>query len=330
MSNNSVAGEESWKPSVSLVNLRKRAKIISEIREFFALRNVMEVDTPALSHYSVTDPFLMPFETQFVGPDAVNGKSLFLQTSPEYAMKRLLAAGSGCIYQLAKAFRNEEYGRYHNPEFTMLEWYRVGFDDVALMNEIEDLLKRILPVTCCERKSYQDAFLEFVGLDPLTAKDAELSQALIKLGMENLLTDEISRDDMLQLLFSEYVEKSIGQQVPCFIYNFPASQASLAKLVAEDPRVAHRFELYFKGVELANGFYELTDAKEQCTRFDADNQKRKRLNIEQRAVDLRFISALSSGLPECAGVALGVDRLLMLALDAKHIDEVIAFPVHRA
>lgn len=324
------SANEVWKPTASIETLKKRAQILACIRRFFEERGVMEVETQALSQYTVTDPFLVPFDCRFVGPDAAGGQTLYLQTSPEYAMKRLLAAGSGCIYQIAKAFRNEEVGRYHNPEFTMLEWYRVGFDDNALMNEIDALMQRTLSVEYCEKRSYQDAFQEFVGLDPLLATYEVLSEKLIALNMQNLLAGNLSRDDMLQLLFSEYVEPKIGQVVPCFIYDFPASQASLARINQVDSRVAHRFELYFRGVELANGFYELTDSEEQLNRFKQDNVKREALGIDTREVDERFIEALVAGLPECSGVALGVDRLIMLALDAESITEVQAFPVHIA
>lgn len=321
---------ESWRPAATMQTLRERANILAKIRQFFSERNVMEVETQAMSQFTVTDPFLIPFETQFVGPEAAHGQTLFLQTSPEYAMKRLLAAGSGCIYQLAKAFRNEESGRFHNPEFTMLEWYRVGFDDMALMGEIEALMQAVLKVDKCDRLSYQSAFTEYVGLDPLSTTEEELCQQLIKLGMESLIESGLSRDDMLQLLFTEYVETSIGKDRPCFIYDFPASQASLARLSEADPRVAHRFELYFRGIELANGFYELTDSEEQVERFNGDNIKRKELGALEREVDVRFVAALSTGLPDCSGVALGVDRLVMLALDLKTIQEAITFPVGNA
>lgn len=330
MAYQNITSQRDWAPTSHIDTLRERARILNEIRRFFTHRNVMEVETPALSQCSVTDPFLIPFKTRFVGPAVASGIDLFMQTSPEYAMKRLLAAGSGCIYQISKAFRNEESGRFHNPEFTLLEWYRVGFDDVALMNEIEELIHKVLGIEQCERKTYQEAFYDYVGVDPLEATESQLTEALKTLGMESLIAGGLSRDDMLQLLFSEYVEPNIGQSYPCFIYNFPSSQAALARINATDSRVAHRFELYFKGIELANGFYELTDSAEQRKRFEKDNQKRLQLGFEEQLIDERFMSALDMGLPECSGVALGIDRLVMLALGVETIQEAIAFPIQIA
>lgn len=326
----SSTSQREWAPTSRMDTLRERARVLNEIRRFFTCRNVMEVETPALSQYSVTDPFLIPFKTRFVGPTAANGVDLFLQTSPEYAMKRLLAAGSGCIYQISKAFRNEEAGRFHNPEFTLLEWYRVGFDDVALMNEIEELICKVLDIEQCDRKTYQEAFYDYVGIDPIEATDAQLTEGLRVLGMESLIAGGLSRDDMLQLLFSEHVEPKIGLLHPCFIYNFPASQAALARINETDSRIAHRFELYFKGIELANGFYELTDSAEQRKRFEEDNEKRKLIGYEEQLIDERFMGALDMGVPKCSGVALGIDRLVMLALGVETIQEAIAFPIQIA
>ncbi|EOU2464081.1 elongation factor P--(R)-beta-lysine ligase [Vibrio navarrensis] len=315
-----------WQPTASIPQLRQRAALIASIRQFFAQRNVLEVDTPAMSHATVTDVHLHTFQTQFVGPGYAQGSPLFLMTSPEFHMKRLLAAGSGCIYQLGKAFRNEENGRYHNPEFTMLEWYRVGFDHHQLMDEMDDLLQLVLQCGAAERMTYQQAFLTVLGVCPLEGTMAELKSVAARLGLSDIAEAEEDRDTLLQLLFSIGVEGKIGQQVPAFVYDFPASQAALAKINPNDPRVADRFEVYFKGVELANGFHELDNAQEQLRRFEQDNRKRVEMGLAEQPIDYHLIAALQSGLPECAGVALGVDRLIMLALGCDHIDQVTAFP----
>ncbi|MBE3652638.1 elongation factor P--(R)-beta-lysine ligase [Vibrio navarrensis] len=315
-----------WQPTASIPQLRQRAALIARIRQFFAQRNVLEVDTPAMSHATVTDVHLHTFQTQFVGPGYAQGSPLFLMTSPEFHMKRLLAAGSGCIYQLGKAFRNEENGRYHNPEFTMLEWYRVGFDHHALMDEMDELLQLVLSTAPAERMTYQEAFLRVLGVCPLQASMTELKLSASELGLSDIAEAEEDRDTLLQLLFSIGVEGKIGQQVPAFVYDFPASQAALAKINPNDPRVADRFEVYFKGIELANGFHELDNAQEQLRRFEQDNRKRVDMGLAEQPIDYHLIAALQSGLPECAGVALGVDRLIMLALGCDHIDQVTAFP----
>lgn len=319
-----------WQPSASIEALKQRAQVIRKIRQFFEARDVLEVDTPSLSQASVTDVHLVSFNTRFAGPGYSQGVPLYLQTSPEFAMKRLLAAGSGAIFQISKAFRNEESGRHHNPEFTMLEWYRPGFDHFQLMDEINDLIQNVLACDSAERITYQDAFMTHLSLDPLTATMEELKQVCSEQGFANISDTETDRDTLLQLLFSMRVETQIGQQTPCFVYDFPASQAALANINKNDPRVAERFELYYQNMELANGFNELTNAKEQAKRFENDNLKRKEMGLTQVGIDYHLISALEHGLPQCSGVALGVDRLIMLALKANAIKQVIAFDVERA
>ncbi|WP_261816141.1 elongation factor P--(R)-beta-lysine ligase [Vibrio gallicus] len=319
-----------WKPSADIADLRLRAGILSHIRRFFLQRNVLEVDTPALSHAAVTDIHLHTFQTQFVGPGYADGRPLNLMTSPEFHMKRLLAAGSGSIYQICKSFRNEESGRYHNPEFTMLEWYRIGFDHHDLMDEMDELLQQILGCQAAQRMTYQQAFLTVLGVCPLEASMQQLKAVADSLGLSDIAQPEQDRDTLLQLLFSMGVETKIGQQVPAFVYNFPASQAALAKINAQDPRVADRFEVYFKGIELANGFHELDDAKEQLARFESDNQKRVDMGLQPQPIDQYLIEAIKHGLPQCAGVALGIDRLIMLALHKTHIEQVSAFSFPRA
>ncbi len=319
-----------WQPSASIAKLQQRALLLASIRQFFAERQVLEVETPAISHATVTDVHLHTFQTDFIGPGYADGSHLYLMTSPEFHMKRLLAAGSGCIYQIGKAFRNEENGRYHNPEFTMLEWYRVGFDHHDLMAEMDALLQQVLQCEAAEKMTYQNAFLQVLGVCPLEASMQQLKVVGNELGLSDIAEPEEDRDTLLQLLFSVGVESKIGLQVPAIVYDFPASQAALARINKQDPRVADRFEVYFKGIELANGFHELDDAKEQLARFEADNQKRIEMGLQPQPIDHNLIAALEAGLPACAGVALGIDRLIMLALNCDHIDDVTAFPFPKA
>ncbi|MFP1724449.1 elongation factor P--(R)-beta-lysine ligase [Lonsdalea quercina] len=320
----------SWQPSAPIANLLKRAEIMNEIRRFFSDRGVLEVETPAMSQATVTDVHLVPFDTQYVGPGAADGLKLYLMTSPEYHMKRLLAAGSGPIYQLGRSFRNEESGRHHNPEFTMLEWYRPHYDMYRLMNEVDDLLQQVLECESAEMLTYQQAFQRHLDVDPLSADKAQLREVAETLGVGDVAHQEEDRDTLLQLLFAVGVEVNIGRDKPAFVYHFPATQASLAEISTEDHRVAERFEVYFKGIELANGFRELTDSAEQRQRFEQDNRKRAARGLPVQPIDENLLDALTAGIPDCAGVALGVDRLIMLALKAESISEVMAFTVDRS
>ncbi|MDV2859083.1 elongation factor P--(R)-beta-lysine ligase [Oceanimonas sp. CAM02] len=319
-----------WSPTADVTLLRRRAELLSGIRDFFAKRGVLEVDTPTMAAAGVTDLHLENFVTHFVGPGMAQGQQLYLQTSPEFHMKRLLAAGSGPIYQICKSYRNEESGRLHNPEFTMLEWYRPGFDHHKLMGEMAELLQGVLGCAAPERISYAGVFERILGVCPLTATLDELCEAGKGLGADDLLVQEKDRDTLLQLLFAFGVEPVIGQTAPCFVYDFPASQAALARINPSDTRVAERFEVYFKGIELANGFHELTNAAEQRARFEQDNDLRRARGLAAKPVDEYLLAALQAGLPDCAGVALGIDRLMMLALGADRLEQVIAFPVTRA
>lgn len=325
-----------WQPTASIESLKARANIIKAIRTFFDERNVLEVETPLLSNATVTDVHLDPFITSFEHSSASSEPiNLYLQTSPEFAMKRLLAAGSGPIYQINKSFRNESQGRFHNPEFTMLEWYRPGFDDHQLMDEVADLVLTILPAERVKKVSYQQAFIQQFNIDPLNVSIETLKHIALEHHNDAWIKEETDKDTLLQWLFSTQIEPGLGvsnetEAVPCFVYDFPASQASLAKLNQTNPNVAHRFELYFKGIELANGFFELQDTKEQRQRFEQDNKKRAESNKPVRQIDENLLAALKSGLPECSGVALGIDRLIMCALQASHINQVISFDTTRA
>lgn len=318
-----------WKPSATIAALRLRAQCYQQIRSFFAERDVLEVETPALSCAAVSDPYLIPMSTEVCAP-GYPAQTLYLHTSPEYPMKRLLAAGSGSIYQLCKVFRNDECGRNHNPEFTLLEWYRVGFDEHQLMDEVEALYRQLVPSVSVQfdRLSYRDVFLQYLQLDPHQASASELARRVHEQVDASLELD--SKDGWLELLFSHLIEPQL--QTPTFVYDYPASQAALAERHndRQGVSVARRFELYACGTELANGYYELRDAVEQEQRFIADQQRRKALGMDELPVDEYLLAALKQGMPPCAGVALGVDRLLMVAQGLTRIEQTLAFSTHKS
>lgn len=318
-----------WRPSADLATLRERARILAGIRAFFAERGILEVETPILSRAGVCDPQLTSLASHFIGPGHGAGLPLYLHTSPEYAMKRLLAAGSGPIYQICRVFRQGEVGRRHNPEFTMLEWYRPHWDHHRLMDEVEALVAPILGLSGPARRlDYRAAFLEYAAIDPLSADLSALRACAERLGCGGIEMGE-ARDGWLDLILSHHIEPQLGQDGLCFLQHYPASQAALARLSPEDPRLAERFELYYQGIELANGFHELSDAAEQRRRFEADGLQRKGIGLDTPPIDEHLLAALEHGLPDCAGVALGLDRLIMLALGKTHISEVLAFDFER-
>ena len=323
-------GAETFGPAASLDALRARADLLHRVRDFFARRNVLEVETPALSQRAVTDVHLASFSTLYRGPGAaLDGSPLFLVTSPELAMKRLLAAGSGPIFQLARAFRDGERGRHHNPEFTMLEWYRPGWDGEALQAEVAALLVEVAGAARCDRRSYASLFDEALSIDPHRTELAAVRAAIERSGLHAPAPADV--DEGLQLLFSHAIEPRLaGSPHPVIVFDYPRGQAALARLSTGDPPVARRFEVYWRGLELANGFDELTDAAEQRHRFEHDREQRQRRGLPVPAADERFLAALEAGLPDCSGVALGVDRLLMVMLGVSSIDEVLAFPLERA
>jgi len=319
----------SWQPSASIDTLQKRGQVMTDIRQFFQAKQVLEVETPALSQATVTDVHLHTFETEFVGPGFAQGQRLYLQTSPEFHMKRLLCAGSGAIFQISKSFRNEESGRYHNPEFTMLEWYQPNYDHKDLIAEVDELLRKILSTPASDIQTYQQIFIDHIGLDPLASDIEQIRQVALRYDLGDFVASESNKDTLLQCLFCFVIEPKIGLEKPIAIYNFPASQAALAQIESNDERVARRFEFYYQGIELANGFHELQDASEQLSRFEQDNANRLKEGLSAQPIDHKLINALEHGLPNCAGVALGIDRLIMLALNKRHINEVISFDVRR-
>ena len=317
-----------WRPAATRRTLEARAAMLARTRAFFAARGVLEVDTPILGAGGTTDPQIESLSTRVRGIDA----PLYLATSPEFAMKRLLAAGSGAIYQIGKVFRDEETGRWHNPEFTMIEWYRPGLTDAALMSEVEalvgDLLAPHRTIRAALRLTYAEALERHAGVDCASAGVADLRHAVAAHGI--VCEAALDRDATLDLLMGLVVGPRLGRDAPCFVTDYPASQASLARLRPGDPSVAARFELYLDGIELANGFHELSDAREQRRRFESDLRTRRERGQPLPAIDRRLLDALAAGLPDCAGVALGFDRLVALAIGADALCDALAFPIDRA
>lgn len=314
---------DEWKPSASIEVLKQRAQIMQMIRDFFTSRGYWEVDTPYMAHHGITDVYLSNIQSYCYG------HTYYLQTSPEYHMKRLLAAGSGAIFQLARVFRDDEHGRWHNPEFTLLEWYQLNVDHHQLLNEVDLFLQQILHTKPCIKMTYQEAFLKQCQLDVDIASIEDLRQLLMRLGLHKVLSqDEQDRDQYLFLLMSHVIEPGLAaEDRPVAIYDFPVSQAALARI---KHGVAERFEVYYRGVELANGFHELLDPALQRSRFEQDNLNRQKQGLDPVALDEYFLQALEAGLPACSGVALGIDRLIALALDKISIQECLAFDFSRA
>ncbi len=333
--------DTSWRSSASNEMLLERALLLKNTRAFFDARGVIEVETPVLSHHATTDPHLDSLSSRF------RDETCYLNTSPEYAMKRLLADWQQAIYQICKAFRDDELGPNHNPEFSMLEWYRPGYSMDQLMVELVELVEAICQgskfallkfsagkKTVFERLSYQQAFEKFAGFNPHQASSAQCHQIAIAKNVEipqGLSVDDVL-DDWLDWLLTQLVLPSFEKDRFTFLYDYPASQCALAK-VSENKQqvlVAKRFELFFGDIELANGFHELTDADEQLQRFQLENKMRKQAGKKNSAIDEHLIAALNSGLPDCSGVAVGLDRLLMVLTANTCIDRVLSFPWNKA
>lgn len=319
--------DKDWQPSASLDHLKRRAQFLTEIRRFFYQRDVLEVDTPILSHAAPTAPYLDSFTTEYI---AAGGQKTpcYLHTSPEFAMKRLLAAGLGDIYQIAKVFRNGEQGRHHSPEFTMLEWYRPSLSYHQLMTEVDDLLQIVVGLSPAVKMSYQTLFSQYLSIDVTDVEQDELKQYALS-RIKSLPQDwQADKDGWLELLMSELIEPQLALSAqPYIIYDFPASQAQLAKLHRSDDGavVAARFEVYAQGLELANGYDECLNAEELSQRFNKDNLLRQQQGKVTMPIDQHLIAAINAGLPACTGVAIGVDRLLMLKLNVNDINAVTSF-----
>lgn len=316
-----------WRPNASVDALRQRAKLLHDIRLFFFNHQVMEVETPQLAQHTVTDPYINSFSVNT--PDGLR----YLQTSPEYHMKRLLAAGSGPIYQIAKAYRLEEQGPAHNAEFSLLEWYRPGMDYHQLMQEVETLLHQITELPPATYISYQSLFQQYLNIDPHQCKRPSLIDCLAQQSITPHHTANMGKDDLLQWLMSEVIEPQLQSTPLLFVYDYPASQAALAKLSTNHPHIAHRFEAYLYGVELANGFDELCDAQTQLMRFENDlkqNKSHRHQASNLPRIDPYFIDALQHGLPACSGVALGIDRLVQYMTQSKCLADTLSFAWDRA
>jgi lysyl-tRNA synthetase class 2 len=319
------AAAADWRPTAGREVLALRAALLARLRRFFEARGVLEVDTPALSAGATTDPQIESIRA------VAGGRTRYLHTSPEFAMKRLIAAGSGDIYQVCKVFRDGECGSRHNPEFTLLEWYRLGIDHHALMGEVTELLRELLGadrVDPPQRMTFREAVERHAGIDPWVADAPAFARCLEDAGVP--VPADHDPEQLLDLVLGEIVGPALGHRGAAFVHDYPASRAALARVRPGDPPLAERFECYVGGMEVANGFHELADADEQRARFEHDLRERERLGRPAVPYDARLIAALASGLPACAGVAVGFDRLVMLAAGASRIEEVIAFPADRA
>lgn len=314
-----------WRPGASRATLCLRAEMLARTRAFFAERDVLEVETPVLACTGTTEPSLESFVTYARFPTCTR----YLHTSPEHAMKRLLASGSGSIYQLCRVFRNGERGRRHNPEFTLLEWYRPGLSYFGLMNEVAELVTALLPRSLLPLRpvyvTWNELFRRTLGIEALGASEDALAQCAADLGLDAGSVQGEDRDAWLDLLMTHAVEPGLPRDRIALVYQYPASQAALAQIDPADSRVARRFEAYVNGVELANGFQELGDASEQRRRFEAELSHRGRRDLPEVPIDERLLAALASGLPACSGVALGFDRLVMLAGELDSMDQAVAF-----
>ena len=310
-----------WRPTADLDALRKRAEILNAIREFFQQRDVLEVETPLLCSAGITDPAIEPL---LVSEGSSLTQPRFLQTSPEYCMKRLLSAYSYPIYQITRAFRDGEAGARHNPEFTILEWYRPGLDHHQLMDEVAELTQLCLGPRAVKKHSYRALFANCLGIDPMTATAQQLQELALSHVDAGAMRGD--KDLWLDLLMSHVIEPQLNDGDLHFIYDYPPTQAALAQLASVDGvTVGQRFEVYVQGIELANGYLELADAQEQRERFATDSAVRDERGLPQRPIDENLLDALAAGLPACSGVALGIDRLLMVALGVTDIRSVMSF-----
>ena len=320
-----------WAPTADMRAIRLRARLNAAIRGFFARRDVLEVETPVLSQAGNTEPNIASFSLEFSGRTNGAPRTRWLRTSPEYALKRLLAAGIGDCYELGRVFRDGEAGARHNPEFTMLEWYRVGWDHQRLIDEVAELINAALALVdrhaTLERIAWRDLYRERLAIDPVTANDGELQRAL---GDVRVDPQGLTRDDWLDLLLTHRLQPGFADDTMLAVFDYPASQAALARLRPGDPPLAERFELYLGPLELANGYHELIDPAEQRARFERDVSMREARGSVAPPIDERLLSAMRSGLPPSAGVALGIDRLLMAMLGSTRIADVLAFPFDRA
>ena len=316
--------ENNWRPGASRLAVEARARLLADIRHFFSDRKVMEVETPVLSKAANSDPNISNISSD-------SSRKKYLRTSPEYAMKRLLASGHRDIYEMGRVFRASETGRYHNPEFTLLEWYRHGWNYLDLADEVIELIRFCgrdqfddWPVN---RVTYRELFQQETGLDPLYCNESELASCAMERG---IMTTPMGHQEWLNLLLSELIQPALPGETFTVLHDFPPEQAALARIRPGSPPIAERFEIFLGQMELANGYQELTDADEQLDRFRREARLADSRGEEPTPLDMNLIAALSHGLPECSGVALGVDRLLMSCLKLDRIDAVLSFAADRA
>jgi lysyl-tRNA synthetase class 2 len=319
-----MPGDIPWRPCASRFAFEERAQLLADIRAFFTERKVMEVETPLLSKAGNSDPNILNISTD-------TSRKRYLRTSPEFPMKRLLSSGIRDIYELGRVFRAGEAGRHHNPEFTLLEWYRTGWSYLDLASEVIDLVRRCgkgrFDAWEENRITYRELFIEHSGLDPFHTDESELSNCAAERG---IVADPMEQQDWLDLILSEVIQPALPGETLTIVYDYPPEQAALARIRPGAAPVAERFELYLGQLELANGYQELTDYNEQKIRFERENRLVRLRGDDTVPLDECLLAALQHGLPECSGVALGVDRLLMACLNLDNIDMVLAFPADRA
>lgn len=320
-----------WQPNTTFTSIKFRANIVHQIRLFFKSKEVLEVDTPLLSSSTVTDPYIQSFSTDYRNADGSFKKKLFLQTSPEFFMKRLLAAGSGPIYQISHAFRNQgEQGRWHNPEFSLLEWYRPGFTLINLIDELDDFFRFIGLLIPTKRMTYQELFQHYMKIDPHQISLARLHDTAKKIGIDTQSFESFrTKDDGLQYVLDIIIQRYFNKNCLLFLYDFPLSQCALARIRKDPFPVAERVEVYLNGLELANGYFELADVQEQKSRFLSDLENRQKNNTELVPIDAYLLDALEAGLPDCSGVALGLDRLIAILARKECLSEVLSFPLEK-
>lgn len=326
-----MTSTSAWQPTIRSQNLQLRGDVLWSIRKYFYEAGFIEVHTPIISQDTVIDrhidPVVLPGKSLGLGGFA--NQDFYLQTSPEFGMKRLLANGAQRIYQISQVFRSGERGKHHNPEFTMIEWYRVADDFSAATKLLAELMIAVNPSWNPKSTTYQQAFVDHAGICPLTCEVAELAEVAVARGLGVDQSWSCDRDDWLNLLFSEVVQPKLGFDQPEIVTHYPASQSALAKICSTDPRVAERFELFIEGIELANGYHELLDAGELAKRNASVSEQRLQDGKDPLPQESRLLQAMRHGLPACSGCALGLDRLLMVLSQAKAIDEVICFPIER-
>ncbi len=307
-----------WRPTITNANLNKRSAFLQKIRDFFARRNIIEVTTPILSRHTVTSLHIASI------PVPLQNETFYLQTSPEYAMKRLLANGAPSIYQICPAIRNDENGTLHNTEFTMLEWYEINKSYIELMHTVDELMQAVLNTQPAIRISYSELFKKHLNIHPLQTEPALLCNLLADYNISGL--EYFERSTLLGLLMSNIIEPQLIGASPWLVYDYPAHDSMLATLKTDDPNYAERFELYYQGIELGNAYNECADPVMLRHRFNADNMRRKQHNLPMLPLDERFLQAMEQ-LPPCSGIAIGLDRLFMCHINSKNINDAIAFPL---